>query len=143
MSWLSVLGSPKYKTFEDPLTSMTMIKEHFNDMYGPACNELLMDIPLGMVFEESPVICGHWCFVDNIAKEDVYSISVEMGLVHTVREVEKGETLQEEEKRKTCPQDRLQVVERLLDDPDISNKKRKKLEREQRGLVSKLRDHLD
>lgn len=138
MDWSSVLSDPNFETFEDPLTSMSLLKEHFDDMYGPACDELLLDIPFGCVFEQSPVICGHWCFVDDDAKKDVYAISVELGLVNTIKEVRQGETSKEEEDRKTDPQDRLGVIDRLLKDPDLSNKKRKKLERERRGIIAKL-----
>eukprot|EP00038_Savillea_parva_P009982 m.187104 g.187104 ORF g.187104 m.187104 type:complete len:167 (-) comp16979_c0_seq1:95-595(-) len=151
--WDSALCDQRFDTFEDPFSGMCVPKQEFDQMYGPACRVLLMDLPIHAVFEENPVMQGQWRYSDDDARDDLYDTAVDMGLVPSSDEVRQGETFEEERARKAGPKppdvkavrraatiqekaDRLVKVITMLEQGGLSGKQRKKLLREQRGLFA-------
>lgn len=151
--WERVLRDSRYSTFEDPFSGMCVPKPEFDQVYGPACRILLMDLQVHMVFEENPVMQGQWRYSDDDARDDLYDTAVEMGLVQSSDEVRQGESFAEERIRKATPKppdlreakraatveeksQRLIKVNEQLQQGGLSGKQRKKLMREQRGLVA-------
>jgi hypothetical protein len=140
-NWNPVLADPRFCTFEDPFSGTSVPKQVYNDMYGPACRVVIQEsFTVRMFYEENPLMVGEWRFRDDDSRADIYDAAVELGIVPTAEEVKQGETKTEATKRKKTFKDmieRFQVVEELLK-TDLSNKKRKKLERELRGLTAAI-----
>lgn len=142
--WNAVMHSESYKTMEDPFSGICVPKYEFDKVYGPACAVLFADLQVDMIFEENPVVQGEWRYADDNAREDMYDVALELGLVYSSDEVKQGESFEEERNRKettAIPPPRLQdTIERLtqvnlLLEQKLSGKKRKKLVREQRYLI--------
>lgn len=132
-------------------------------MYGPACLAIFLgEIEVGLLFDENPMVEGEWRFSDDNARADLYDVAVELRLVRDFDEVCAGESDEEKSIRlspATPPsalqpkkstqggthagspaekQVRLDKVISLLMDGSMSSKRRKKLERERRGLSAAL-----
>lgn len=160
-SWRRALAlNDVYVTFEDPMTQHPLPKVQFDELYGPACRDLFdgFDLTVDMFFERNPVVFGQYLFTDEAARLDLYDTAVEMNLIPKFKEVCEGETKQEKMNRmadidddiifeavdevedlqnqQTRNADRLQSVTLSLQDNTLSNKARKRLVREQRGLQS-------
>jgi hypothetical protein len=157
------MESSNFVLFEDPVTNQMMLKEHYNLIYGPALRELFdndTDIKVDLFFVENPLTQGEWRLTDEDSRLDIYDLSVEMELIHNHSEICAGETddakykRNEKEKNKiklhqnpvksvitristTERIERLGKVEQRLKE-DISNKERKRLKREMRGIIRYL-----
>lgn len=136
-TWDTALHNPKFECFEDPVTGTPMPKTEYNQLYGPACTDLFNNNDLIFVetfYLPNPVNKDCWMFVDEDAKADLFDTSVDLGLLPNLKEIQAGETKSEKSSRSNSREDRFIVVENMLNVPNISNKKRKKLTRELRGL---------
>jgi hypothetical protein len=64
-------------------------------------------------------------FIDNDSKLDLFDTVVEMGLLPKLREIQVGETDTEKSIRENNPDDRIRIINDMLQKDDISNKLRK------------------
>ena len=140
-SWETVMIETRFNMFEDPITGTFIPKHEYNKIYGPACSELFSSefmISIETFYTPNPLNTDCWMFVDNDAKLDLFDTAVEMGLLPELREIQAGETDTEKSTRENNPTDRIHIVNAMLQKDDISNKLRKKLTRELRGLKAKM-----
>ena len=116
-------------------------------------------------FEQNPIVQTTWMLRDDDAREDLYDIARDMNLIPAVDEIRQGETHEQKQRRdyretqialsketfyvkprtaltltKSYEEQmaRLDTVQQALQAPVQSSKKRKRLQREERGLLHAL-----
>ena len=145
--WKVILESDNYTTFEDPVTGFNTPKKEYFNIYGRALDDIFSyGYELSMIFTENPIIQGQWLFTDNDAQLDLYDISVELGLINTLTEIQAGETQEEVSKRRNTQvenedntyQIRFNKLTNQLASGKLSKKKLKKINREIRWLEHKI-----
>ena len=145
--WKVILESDNYTTFEDPVTGFNTPKKEYFNIYRRALDDIFSyGYELSMIFTENPIIQGQWLFTDNDAQLDLYDISVELGLINTLTEIQAGETQEEVSKRRNTQvenedntyQIRFNKLTNQLASGKLSKKKLKKINREIRWLEHKI-----